>query len=431
MKNQTIIKQNANVQNGSAVVYALIVLFMILVSALGVASVAVMEQRSSIVTGQSTQGFQVADSGAEIVLGAMRKMGVTEPESALTRNISDFANASSGISGASCSGNILSWSGVFQGQDVNYSAIFHDKADETVKLDCNQPVTQIVDVQVAGEFKGTVRSVSVPISGCSFYAANQGLVATSDGTAALWHLDEIGSDGSRVNDFADISGYGGGIDSNQNIGQIEGSGIKETTENAICRKGKEFGGGSDDRIDIDLTGLGSLNQKGTFEAWLQANGDQDNGCLGIFQTQAYDFDWADVATVDDRKGQFLLATGKCDPLSPGETGVHFVIYDDAGVASALDADDQIADDDSWTYLAVTWDKDASGTEKIFLYLNGEEKGKTAGPASWSGASLNDAGVLGSANNKQAWKGIIDETRISNYAKTSEEIQAVWNSFETE
>lgn len=66
-KKAKIFFQQANRQ-GSVLAFTLIVMFIFLVIAIGIANVAVKEIKTSSDTGKSTMAFQVADSGMETVL---------------------------------------------------------------------------------------------------------------------------------------------------------------------------------------------------------------------------------------------------------------------------------------------------------------------------------------------------------------------------
>src|SRR3990167_8615687 len=62
-------------RKGSVLIFSLIVLAFMLVSALSIATVSVTEKRASLSTEKSSRSFQVADSGVEIMLQKIYKGG--------------------------------------------------------------------------------------------------------------------------------------------------------------------------------------------------------------------------------------------------------------------------------------------------------------------------------------------------------------------
>jgi len=67
IKKEKIFPRPAN-QQGSILAFSLIIMFILMIIAIGVATVSVQERKMSSDTGKSTLAFQVADSGMEVAL---------------------------------------------------------------------------------------------------------------------------------------------------------------------------------------------------------------------------------------------------------------------------------------------------------------------------------------------------------------------------
>jgi len=130
---------------GSILVFTLLVMFILLISALGIASVTVIERKTSGTTGKSTQSFQVADSGAEIVLQKIYK------DSALT-DIASMGGCSSGqVSGS-----------IDVAGEKNYTVTFYDVDDN--KLTCTDNVSDVRLIKSVGSYAQTSRAIEVAVA---------------------------------------------------------------------------------------------------------------------------------------------------------------------------------------------------------------------------------------------------------------------------
>lgn len=130
---------------GSVLIFSLIVLAFMLVSALSVATVSVTERRSSLATDKSSRSFQAADSGVEIMLQKIYKGGFeTSPLSALgscnNGEISDTLNSGT------------------------YTITFYDNADDPL-TSCDDAAwrSKVVKIKSAGVSGNTTRAVTVGV----------------------------------------------------------------------------------------------------------------------------------------------------------------------------------------------------------------------------------------------------------------------------
>jgi hypothetical protein len=139
-------KENSN---GSALVFALMVMFIILTAALGAASVSMVEQRNSSATGKSTQAFQVADSAVEIVL---KKAALDPAGTKLSTLVSDFG-------GGTCNGGVIS--GDINGRQVDLS--FEYASNQPI-FSCDITLAEVAKVKAVGRFSDTTRAISAAVA---------------------------------------------------------------------------------------------------------------------------------------------------------------------------------------------------------------------------------------------------------------------------
>lgn len=161
--------QKIRTKYGSVLVFSLIILFMGTVIALGMASTAVISRKNSSATGKSVSAFQIADSGAEIVL---KKIKGQDGSIAL----SDAGVLGAGCSGSEYAGNI--------GSGKEYAVTFWDASG--VQLNCSAALSQVDRIKSVGEFGQASRAIEVAIaagSGCTSFPEE--IEASDRGTATL------------------------------------------------------------------------------------------------------------------------------------------------------------------------------------------------------------------------------------------------------
>ncbi|MDP3957142.1 MAG: hypothetical protein Q8Q10_01425 [bacterium] len=136
-------------RKGSVLIFSLIVLAFMLVSALSIATVSVTEKRASLSTEKSSRSFQVADSGVEIILQKIYKGGFeTSPLSAL----------------GDCDPDTGEISGTPTTAGTYYTISFYDSSD-TKLVDCNDATwrSKVVKIKSAGVSGNTTRAVVVGV----------------------------------------------------------------------------------------------------------------------------------------------------------------------------------------------------------------------------------------------------------------------------
>ena len=147
--------------HGSALVFSLIVLFIGVVAAVGIASTTAISRKMSGTTGKSVSSFQVADSGAEIVLKAIK-------DADSNAKLSDLGGCSDGvITGTVSTGK-------------TYSVNFHKSGDldNTFVSDCNVKLTDLDKIKSTGTYGETSRAIEAAVAAgesqkhCIITAAN-------------------------------------------------------------------------------------------------------------------------------------------------------------------------------------------------------------------------------------------------------------------
>lgn len=130
---------------GSVLVFTLIVLFIILAAAIGISSVSVLERKGAHSTDVSVQSFQIANSGAEIIL---KKLSNASGSDSLT---------SVGCSGGRVIGSISVSGG------KNYEITFY-RNDETQITDCATDVSEVGKIKSIGSYANTTRAIEVAVA---------------------------------------------------------------------------------------------------------------------------------------------------------------------------------------------------------------------------------------------------------------------------
>ncbi len=140
-------------KRGSVLVFSLIVLSILLSAAVAVALTSVSNTRSVFSTSKSNQSFQVADSGAEIVLQQIYKTTPT--------HVSLNALATTLGGGAACVGGAITKSGV-AGGDIKVS--FYDKDDNLINCADAAWRSKVVAIKSEGTASGTTRLVETAVA---------------------------------------------------------------------------------------------------------------------------------------------------------------------------------------------------------------------------------------------------------------------------
>jgi hypothetical protein len=198
--------QKLKTKYGSALVFSLMVLFIGVVAALGIASTTIISQKMSGTTGKSVSSFQVADSGAEIILQKIYK------------NEAYTLKELVALGGISCSNGIIS--GNIGNSDKTYRITFKDESDNLI-ASCNSTET-IASLKSIGTYASTSRAVEMAVAaggegitgGCMVRQATGYLVEGKWGSGCKNNGTSVG-EGGNPEDSAYSCGntsYNGGGD---------------------------------------------------------------------------------------------------------------------------------------------------------------------------------------------------------------------------
>jgi hypothetical protein len=367
---------------GSVLVFSLLIMFFMLVIALGMAAVTNTETRSSISTVKSTQAFQYADTGAEQVLIVYKN---SENQSA---NLADAPSA--GGLGTSCVGDYGTTAFIGTFASEKYEVRFKDKTG--AEMDCNDPVGNIRKIKSTGSHLGNTRAIEVDIPCSSPFGPDTGVVG-------LWHFQE--PIGSALQDFS----------GNGNSGTIFGNTAIDA--NGICNARSFDGTGDYVRIG-GQSSLGTSNQAYAIALWFKANGATNGGVL---------MHMASTATGGD--------PGWCLPSIGLTAGRNISVQSwNSGSVSATSPDN--TQQNQWYYVVETWAPPTDVNAGLRLYVNGELKATTAMPnytASnttnyiFPGAGFASKTCSAGSIVKRDFNGSIDEVRVFNVARSESQIKA--------
>lgn len=135
-------------QNGSVLVFSLVILSLMLVTSLTLLSSVSLDQKASLSTGNSTRSFQVADSGVEQVLYQIYKKS--------NATIGDLSNS---ITNTTCTdGFVVSSDG--------WTVAFYTGDNGDVRIDSCSATdwrTLVTKIKSQGTLSGTTRAVEVSV----------------------------------------------------------------------------------------------------------------------------------------------------------------------------------------------------------------------------------------------------------------------------
>jgi Tfp pilus assembly protein PilX len=367
-------------KKASTLVFALIILSIVLVSAISVAAITATERRSSIATDKSAESFQVADSGAEIVLNQIYKGSNTDIGSLVSslQTALPADNIACNISDGSIGGRISS------GKTF---AVNLYKSDGTVEsCSSSDSVSNIVNIKSTGSYAQTSRAVNVSVS-----------VPSSSACSPLSTSNAI-----VLYDFEENLGYAVDKSGNGNDGQVDRTGgVAALIYNYGVCSSKELEGGY-----IYLNNdLGSLPNQGTIEFWMTSYNNTGAGSHPNLVSTNY--------------------TGGNDAIRFEEDfdnnsfGVNV-----EGNSSTIIPAGQLPDN-TWYFVAYTWNKSAN-TESAYYARFDDSDIKSAfenqAQSSWpSGIPKLGLGLGYSTDSQYRWAGTIDDFLLANKAYSKSEI----------
>jgi len=142
---------------GSSLVFSLVVLSFLLMSAVSLAVVSVTNRRSALASKNSTLAFQVADTGAEEILYQIYKVN----DSVTSGPLADLDALASKISTATCASGVLT-------KGTQYEAMFYECTDasscSSIACGDNSWRDNITKMKIFGKTGGVTRAIEVGIA---------------------------------------------------------------------------------------------------------------------------------------------------------------------------------------------------------------------------------------------------------------------------
>lgn len=359
MKNKTT--------KGSVLVFSLIMLSLILTSALAIAAATMIERKSSLTSNKSTQGFQVADSGVEIIAKKIKEASWS-------------GGAISSLAGVTCSSNAITGYTDSPTNKNKYVVTFYDSTP--TQLACSDPIYRIAKIKSVGSYGGTTRAVEAPI------VSYQDRILSS-APVAYWKMDE--ASGVRVDSMGSNDGINvnAGYDSSsqkigQGAGQFNGS--------------SAYVGVADDDVLKPAKAV-------TAEAWVKITSSPTD-YVRIIQKSPY---------ITTNAGyQYMLLFAQADT-------VYFVVSTPAGERSS--AQSVVLNVGVWYHVAGVYD----GT-RVKVYLNGVESINNYGSSSDMNTPVGNFHIGNDPNDptcagKSCFPGLIDEVAVYDRALPQSEIKS--------
>ncbi len=180
------------INQGSVLVFSLIILSIILSAAITVATVSVTNQRSATATGKSVQSFQVADSGIELALQKIYKGTYTSSDSLATA-----------MTGMTCSGTTLTKSDVAGG---NVSLTLFDNSNNPINCSDTSWRDKVVKVKSEGSAFGTTRVVETAVAAGGLSCVNKTVSLPDNTGGSLTSNCDPGFIAVSCLDFKDAGG---------------------------------------------------------------------------------------------------------------------------------------------------------------------------------------------------------------------------------
>jgi hypothetical protein len=379
MQNNNVKSKN-KVAKGSVLVFSMIILFLILMSALAIGAATVIERKNSLSSNKSTQGFQAADTGIEIAAKKIKEAVSTT----VLNNASLFPTC--------LDGSIVDTS---LGADKQVIISFFTDIDATPAALANcvtNTAGDIKSLRAAGTYFGITRAVKAPA------ANHQATIMATPDLVSYWKMDESTwpatagavKDSDTTTPVNNGTAYGGVTTTNivgdYNFGVYGGS----------------FDG-TNDYISVADNDVLSPNQF-TIEAWIKWD--------GIRYTVAQLKDKAAiVAKGRDASGEYSILMSRLT----GATDNTFYFYINNTLRASWNAGTL---DTNWHYLAVTYDGSLAK-----IYFDGIQKNSSSYTATITNTV--NAFRIGAQSTGTAyyWGGKIDEVAFYSRALIQPEIQS--------
>jgi hypothetical protein len=356
-------------KKGSALVFSLIILSMMLTVAMSLSSSTVMQKKSASSTQFSIQAYQVADSGAQLALQIINQK-ITSLNIEQRRVLGAFNNCSEGVV-------------VFTGGNLPANTTLHISFFKATneQVACNELIDTVASIHATAQHLNTVRAVELAVS-------------KEASPIAWWKLDD--NTGTTATDSSGNSFDG-------TLTNFPGLTSPWTTTGRLL--GALNFDGSDDYVNTSFNPFSSLGQSFTIESWVYPT--DANNYRGIWG--AHGAIASTGIVLQHNRGQWIASVGDGSVWHEIELGTFEL--------------------NKWTHVAIVFEGSPAGSDGFLKgYINGGS-GSSGGrtitttisslqvahdPSFWIGRGHSDA-------NSRYFKGTIDDVKIFDYALSGLEI----------
>lgn len=365
------IKNKTKKHKGSVLVFSMIMLSMILMSALAIGAATVIERKNSITSSKSTQGFQVADTGIEIITKKIREAAASQSIALAT--------------GKTCNGGNNAYVTDSTIGTSNSIYFFTDATASTPASCTTSTAGNIQSLKAVGTYSTTTRAVQAPVR-------NHQAAVLDSGPVSYWKMDE--------SNWPSIAGAV--IDSDTTLPANNGTafGGANTTNTDGNYKFGIYGGsfdGTDDYISVPDSASLRITAY-TVELWIKPNGVPNETWKGLIGKPGRNFNiWLNSSGYIHHRFHTTSNSNEGIPNTPDGS----IIWD------------------TWNYVAITNDGTTAKT-----YINGVEK--ASGPVNGTLVVDNTIVYIGrnlDGSSGNYFNGKIDEVAIYSRALSQSEIQS--------
>lgn len=149
-------------RKGSALVYTLIMMMLLLVSALGLATTTLVQQRRTLGTTESVRAFQLANDGLAEIINFNKNSGVAP--GVWAKSIDDLK----GTSGGTCLDGRVTRPITTANYTGTYDATFKDKNGDRI-TSCGTPISAIEEIKIVATVGSATRAIETAFAASGAY----------------------------------------------------------------------------------------------------------------------------------------------------------------------------------------------------------------------------------------------------------------------
>ncbi len=367
-KRLTLIKKN---KQGSALVFALIILSMMLTVAMSLSTAAVMQKKNASSTQSSVQAYQIADSGAQLALRIINQK-ITSLDIDQRRVLGAFSN---------CTNGVVAFNGGNLPANTTLSISFFNAEAVPRLVACNELIDTVASIHATAQNLNNVRAVELAVS-------------KEASPVAWWKFDD--STGPTATDSSGNSFDG-------TLTNFPSLTSPWTTTGRLL--GALNFDGNDDYVNTSFNPASSLGQSFTIESWVYPTEAANyRGIWGAHGASPFT-----GIVLQHNRGEWIASIGDGSTWHEIELGVFEL--------------------NKWTHVAIVFEGSPAGSDGFLKgYINGGSGSSGSrtiaatisglqvvhDPSFWIGRGHSDS-------SNRYFKGTIDDVKIFDYALSGREI----------